>query len=124
MLGVVQIIQRAAPTTDPLVVRLRDLDVSKDYMLKGYIGTLAPADRSFFEGTFFGDSDPNLFTRYMAALDDLPILTNVREHRLSVGRSSAEGRTVMTGRELIEQGLTTKAENGTRVIWIAYERLD
>ena len=120
----VEIFQRASPARDSLVVKLRDLDVSKDYVLKGYSGKLAPADRSFFEGTFFGDSDPNLFTRYLAALDDLPILTNVREHRLSVGRSSAEGRTVMNGRELIEQGLTMKPGNGTRVIWIAYERLD
>ena len=123
-LGVVEIIQRASPATESLVLKLHDLDASKDYMLKAYSGTLAPADRSFFEGTFFGDSDPNLFTRYLAALDDLPILTNVREHRLTVGRSSAEGRTVMNGRELIEQGLTTKPENGTRVIWIAYERLN
>jgi hypothetical protein len=122
-LGVVEVMQRASSIGGSLVVKLRHLDVTKDYMLKGYSGKLAPADKSFFEGTFFGDSDPNLFTRYMAALDDLPILTNVRQHRLSVGRSVGGGA-VVSGRELVEQGLETKPEKGSRVTWIAYKRLE
>ena len=120
--GVVGIFQRTESAGDSLLVKLRDLDDSGRYELKGYAGTLAKADRSFFEGTFFGDCDQNLFTTYLAALDDLPILSDVVGLRLSeIGLTSVQDRTVMSGRELIELGLTVKPGKNSRVIWIVYQ---
>ena len=122
--GVVEIFLQADSGADSPVVRLRNLDVSGRYEMKGYSGTLAPADERFFEGTFFGNCDKELFTRYLATLDDLPILSDVVQLPLSyLGLpSSVEGKTVMSGRELCEQGLTIKPANTSRVVWIVYQR--
>ena len=91
--------------------------------MKAYAGTLAKADRSFFEGTFFGNCDQNLFTTYLNTLDDLPILSDVVELPLSdISLTSAENRAVISGRELLEQGLSVKPGKTSRVAWIVYQR--
>jgi hypothetical protein len=114
--GVVQVVRRSNYKDELLHLKLCGLNASGLYRLKGYTGTLAQADQHFYEGTFFGNCDKNLFTTYLAALGDLPILSNV--HAITL-----EGTTQMSGRELIEQGLQMKLGQTPQVVWIAYERV-
>lgn len=120
--GVVEIFRRTRTGQDGVVVRLCNLDAAATYEIKGYAGKLAPANKSFFEGTFFGNSDPSLFTKYMKALDDLPILTNVVPLNLDdIGLASVNGKTTLSGPALMDQGLTVKPGKAG-VFWIVYQR--
>lgn len=115
--GVIEMVQRVQSNEDFVRLKLPGLDASGLYALKGYAGTLAKADQYFYEGTFFGNCDKNLFTKCLAALGDLPILSNVQTIAL-------ESKLRMSGRELIEQGLPIKVGGAPRVVWISYQKVD
>ncbi len=115
--GVVEIFQHTENLPDSLAVKLRGLEAEASYEIKGYAGTLARADRSFYEGTFFGTCDQNLFTVYLAALEDLPILSSVQPIPLEVAKP-------MTGRQLLEKGLTIHPAETAQVFWMVYTRVN
>jgi hypothetical protein len=118
--GVVQIISRSDSTSEPIDLKLLELDKSARYLLKGYAGSLAKADSTFYDGTlvlFAG-----LKKNYLTALDDLLINSG---HDLlplaEIGLSVINGRTVISGRDMLEKGLTLKPGKSPRVIWITYQ---
>jgi hypothetical protein len=115
--GVIELVQRVQSLQDSVYFKLSGLDSSGLYGLKAYSGTLAQADQYFYDGTFFGTSDPDLKVRYLAALGDLPILSNVVP-------ISLEGETLMTGQELMSTGLLVNVGGSPRAIWICYKRVD
>jgi hypothetical protein len=121
--GVVEIFCPAGSKVDSRIVPLRGLDTTARYDLKAYAGALLPADNHFYWGTFFGNCDKDLFNVYLTALGDLPILSNVVPLTLSAVGSASEGsKTNMSGRKLIDQGLSLKASTSPRVVWIVYRR--
>ncbi len=97
------------------VVKLHGLDPLARYETKKYTGTLAKVDHSFFEGTFFGNSDKNLRATCLAALGDLPILSNIQPAQSDMEKS-------ISGLELMEQGVKLKRNGVTQIIWITYEK--
>ncbi len=111
--GVVQIVRRKSGAPETFHLPLRGVNMAAQYKLKAYAGILAPADARFFEGTFFGNCDPSLFTTYMTTLGDLPILSEVAPVALETGSE-------VSGQELVEPGLPVKLDTTPRVLWIAY----
>ncbi len=97
------------------MVKLHGLDPLARYETKKYTGTLAKVDHSFFEGTFFGNSDKNLRATCLAALGDLPILSNIQPAQSDMEKS-------ISGLELMEQGVKLKRNGVTQIIWITYEK--
>jgi hypothetical protein len=113
--GVVQIVRRHAGEEEVVLLKLHELDPSARYELTAYAGLLAPADRVFYEGTFFGTCDTNLFTTYLTALGKLPVLSSVRPTAQDLPGQ-------MSGRDAIERGLPVKLDPRPGMIWIAYRR--
>lgn len=123
--GVVEVFHRPDSKHGSLPVTLRGLDPSAKYVLKAYVGRLAQADERFYSGTFFGNCDKSLFTRYLAALGDLPILCDVAAvPATDVVSVPGSGQSTVTGRELIEKGLLSKVRKSTGVMWIVYQRAE
>ncbi len=113
--GMVQIVRRKSGEPETLLLKLSGVDKSARYQLRAYAGTLAPAGPRFYEGTFFGTCDANLFTTYLTALGDLPILSDVTP-------VSLETAPEVGGRELVERGLSFTLGTQPGVFWIAYQR--
>jgi hypothetical protein len=120
--GVAAIFRHPECKGDALHVKLQGVNATERYDVKAYFGTLAKADGHFYEGTFFGNCDKNLFTTYLAALGDLPILSDVVPMSLrNPGSTSAEATSRMNGEDLLTKGLPLQlAKPG--VVWIVYEQ--
>lgn len=113
--GVVQIVRRSSRVDETVLLKLRGLDPLAHYQLRAYAGRLATADKTFYEGTFFGTCDRDLFTTYLTALGKLPILSQVKPAILDLPP-------LISGQEIVERGLSVRLETETGVLWIAYRR--
>ena len=92
-------------------MKLLGLRASADYKLKGYSGTLAPS-------AVWGPPDPVEPAR-------MPMLSHVVPVRLSeVGLAIEDENTKISGRKLMEKGLSMKLAHSPQVVWIAYQRVE
>jgi hypothetical protein len=118
--GVVQIVNRTDGTSEPIDIKLLELDKRARYLMKGYVGSLAKADSTFYDGTLvlFAGMKKN----YLTALGDLLIISDHKLLQLTeIGLPIINGQTVITGKDALEKGLTLKPGNSPRVIWITYQ---
>ena len=106
--GVIEIICRQE-STGAEVLKLRGLDPSAKYELKSYAGTLA-------RKPVWGMHDmlgPGTMVMVSDA-DGVPLP--------DAGVSLDNGTKSLSGRELMEQGLSVKLPDSPKVVWIAYQR--
>lgn len=113
--GVFQIVRRNAGEEEKIMLKPHGLDASARYEMKAYAGTLAPATKALFQGTFFGTCDTNLFGTYLNAVGNLPILSNVRPADLEIPST-------MSGDEAVERGFPVNLGTQPGVLWIAYQK--
>ena len=117
--GVVQIVRRADCTVETVAPKFRGLNAGARYEVKGYAGSLARADDSFYAGTLI---DEGTKKNYLAALGDLPILSGHAVLPLvELDLPVVDGRTAMTGKDLLDTGLALKLGKSSQVVWIAYQ---
>lgn len=106
--GVVEIVRRREGEGDVANLKLRHLEAAAHYELRGYAGALAPS-------AVWGPPDPVEPTT-------MTMLSNVVPIRLSeVGLAIEHENTRISGRELMEKGLSTKLAHSPQVVWIAYQ---
>lgn len=107
--GVVAIAFRKEGAGGAEILRLRGLDSSAEYEMKSYTADMArkPVWARFDR---FGPET-------MVMLSDA-----VSVPLSEAGLSLKEGKTSMSGRELMERGLSTKPDQTPKVVWIAYQR--
>jgi hypothetical protein len=103
--GIIQIIQRTESRPDTTVLQLRSLDPATSYQMNAYAGTLAPA-------SVWGPGSMNMLSN----LVPLPLS--------SLGLDSANDKTIVTGRELLEKGLTLRMGKTDQILWITYQRIE
>ena len=116
--GIVQIVRREGCTAETVTLKPRGLKAKVRYDLKGYVGSLAPADGTFYAGTLI---DEGTKKNYLTALGDLPILSGYAGLPLvELGLPVVDGRTRMTGKDLLETGLVLTLGKSSQVVWIAY----
>jgi hypothetical protein len=102
-------------------LKLRDLDTSAWYEMKGYVGTLARGDEHFYAET---SGNKELNRQFLDNIGDVLLLSEVLPLPLSdVIPVAVDGKTGMSGRELIEQGLPVKLAGSPQVVWIVYRRV-
>jgi hypothetical protein len=119
--GVVEIVQPPDCGNEVISLKLLGLKAGARYVIKGYVGTLSPADQSFYVGTLL---DENTRKSYLAALGDLPILSgNSILPASKLGLPVVEGGSVITGNNLLKTGLQMKLDESSKVIWIAYKEV-
>jgi len=117
--GVVQIVRRVDCTVETVALKVLGLNAGARYEVKGYAGSLAQADDTFYAGTLI---DEGTRKNYLAALGDLPILSGHAVLPLvELGLPVVDGRTAMTGRNLLDTGLALKLGKLSQVVWIAYQ---
>ncbi len=109
--GVVEIVRRPEGIGAGATFKFLGLRASADYSLKGYAGPLAPSE-------VWGPPDPDKPA-------SMSMLSNVISVPLSdFGGALGEGEAKVSGRKLMEQGLSINAVKSPQVIWIAYQRLN
>ena len=87
------------------------LQASAHYSLKGYASPLVPSE-------VWGPPDPDKPA-------SMPMLSNVIPVPLAdIGLALDESEAKVSGRKLMEQGLSINAVKSPQVIWIAYQRLN
>jgi hypothetical protein len=126
--GVIELFRRAEGKEDSVRLKLRDLDTSAWYEMKGYVGTLARGDEHFYSGT---SGNKELNRQFLDNIGDVLLLSEVLPLPLSdvvpvseVARIGyMDGKTGMSGRELTEQGLPVKLAGSPQVVWIVYRRV-
>lgn len=117
--GVVQIVRQADCAVETVALKFRGLNAGARYEVKGYVGSLARANDTFYVGTLI---DEGTKKNYLAALGDLPILSGHAVLPLvELGLPVVDGRTAMTGKDLLDTGLALKLGKSSRVVWIAYQ---
>lgn len=111
--GVIEVFRQAHSQGDATRIVPRELDPVARYVLTTYVGQMKKADRRFYEGTFFGSTREEFFTRYVKTLGELPILAGV---------TAPWAKATLTGRELLDRGLPVQLSEAPAVAWIVYKR--
>ena len=120
--GVVEIIQRTNHSNETITIKLLGLHAEAAYTIKAYAGDLPPADQTFYLGTLIDESARRTC---LAALGDLPILSGYAVLPVSqLGLPRAGDQSVMTGKYLLDNGLTFKLGRSPKAVWIAYQNLE
>jgi hypothetical protein len=109
--GVVEIVRPPEGIGDGVTLKFLGLQASADYSLKGYASPLVPSE-------VWGPPDPDKPA-------SMPMLSNVISVLLAdIGLALDESEAKVSGRKLMEQGLSINAVKSPQVIWIAYQRLN
>lgn len=108
--GVIHIMRRPEAQANTATVELVGLQAPANYEMKGYAGTMAPS-------AVWGPPDPDKPATML-------MLSNVVPVRLSeLGLEAEEEKRKVSGRKLMEKGLSVKFPPSSQVVWIAYQRI-